>query len=101
MLLDAAFAALRYHPTPSLILSSSKRVLVANEAMGRLLEVDSYTSESSESDEDDSDKPPGGTILRGCSLSQMGIAMAAEEQQTWGTWEVWPHRVWIVTDSSD
>ncbi len=88
MLLDAALAALRYHPTPSMILSGSKTVLMANEAMGRLLEAESGESGSSESDEDEKDEPPGGGILGGQTLSQMGIAMAPEEEQTWGTWGV-------------
>lgn len=89
MLLDAAFAALRYHPTPSMILSSSKRVLLANNAMGRLLNVDQCESGSSESEEDDPDEPREGKILLGWSLSQMGIAMSQEEEQNWGTWDVW------------
>lgn len=91
MLLDAAFAALRYHPTPSMILSSSKRVLMANDAIGKLLDVDPNQSQSPESDDDDAENTSGGTILFGWSLAQMGIAMAQEERLAWGTWEVGPH----------
>ena len=82
MLPNVAFAALQYHPTASIILSSSKTVLMANEAMGRLLDID-----FNQPDDHDANETNGGPLY-GWSLSQIGIALPREEQLIWGTWEV-------------
>lgn len=87
---EAAFAALQYLPTPLLVLSSLKTVILANEAVGRLLGLDTL---------EESDVPGAGgdgdhediqvaDLLRGQTLSQLGIDMLQDGQQIWVSWEV-------------
>ena len=75
-----AFSALQYLPVPTLVLNSLKTVVIANEALGRMLgivrdDVDeesaSYTLER----------------LRGQTLSQVGIDMLQDGKPVWVTWE--------------
>ncbi len=64
---ELAFAALQYLPTPLIVLSSLKTVLLANEAMGRLLGLrqDDAVAELESVTE----------VLKGQTLSQIGIDM--------------------------
>ena len=73
---DIALAALYTLPTPILVLSSSKTVLLANNAVKRLLGVDK--------DVDDSD---AAELLNGQSLSQLGIDMVSHGIPIWVSWE--------------
>ena len=87
---EAALTALKFLPTPLLVLSNLKTVILANEAMGRLLGLESAdkndaTSESEESITDE--EPPSTDLLRGQSLSQLGIDMIQDGQQIWVSWE--------------
>lgn len=70
---DTALAALQFLPTPLLVLSSLKTIVLANEAMGRLLGV-SDTSATLDS-------------LKGQSLSQIGIDMISDGVPVWVSWE--------------
>ena len=77
MAAEIALAALSTLPTPILVLSSSKTVLLANAAVGRLLGVDQDGS--------------GGNIvtdlLKDQTLSQLGIDMVSDGVPIWVSWE--------------
>ena len=87
---ETALAALQYLPTPLLVLSSLKTVILANEAMGRFLGLESYRDE--EGDEKSMDDQGEGVaaqdILYGRTLSQIGIDMLQGGQPIWVSWEV-------------
>jgi len=87
---DTAFTALQYLPMPVLILSSLKTVILANEAMARLLYGDSDPLE-------EEGIKQGGTafkrdLLLGQTLSQLGVDMVQNGTPIWVNWEVstWP-----------
>ena len=81
---DVALAALKYLPTPVLVLSSLKKVVLANEAMGRLLGI-----ENSSNDLDESGNEMGGeSLLRGQTLSQIGVDILQGGQPIWVSWDV-------------
>lgn len=83
---DAALAALQYLPMPLLVLSSWKTIILANDAMGRLLGLDAQHDESLL---DRSQATSAiGDLLRGQSLSQIGVDMLQEGQRIWVSWEV-------------
>lgn len=71
-----AFSTLLYLPVPVLVLNNLKTVVLANEAMGRMLGMDS-TSDSSFVAE----------RLRGQSLSQIGVDMLQDGRPVWISWE--------------
>ena len=80
---DAAFAALQYLPTPLMVLSSSKAIVLANGAMGRLLGLDSLEGISEENHE----SGPVTDMLMGQSLTQIGVDMVQDGQPIWVSWE--------------
>ena len=82
--LDVAFAALQYLPMPVVVLSSHKTVVIANEAMGRLLRLNSRTSRESE------ETPVLSTTdqLYGQTLSQIGIDALINGAPVWVKWDV-------------
>lgn len=84
---EAALAALQYLPTPLLVLSTWKTVVLANEAMGRLLGLDVKQQHLSPRAEEQ-DQIPISDILRGQSLSQIGIDMLQDGQRIWVSWDV-------------
>lgn len=75
-----AFSALQYLPVPTLVLNSLKTVVLANEALGRLLGIvnDNVDEESASL-----------TLerLRGQTLSQVGIDILQDGRPVWVTWE--------------
>lgn len=75
-----AFSAMQYLPVPVIVLNSLKTVVLANEAMGRMMGIIS---------DDSSDEDNFHTIdrLRGQTLSQVGIDMLQEGRPVWVTWE--------------
>ncbi|KAL8870336.1 MAG: hypothetical protein Q9174_003595 [Haloplaca sp. 1 TL-2023] len=83
---EAALAALQYLPTPLLVLSSWKTVILANEALGRLLGLDEPNHDR-DSSEEEQDKIQIGHLLRGQSLSQLGIDLVQDGQRIWVSWE--------------
>jgi hypothetical protein len=62
---EIAFAALRYLPTPVIVLTSLKTVALANEAMGRLLGLHQGAASATDA-------------LKGQTLSQIGIDMVQD-----------------------
>jgi PAS domain S-box-containing protein len=75
-----AFSAMQYLPVPVIVLNSLKTVVLANEAMGRMMGIISDQS---------SDEESANTIdlLRGQTLSQVGIDMLQDGRPVWVTWE--------------
>ncbi len=77
-----AFTALQFLPVPVLVLNNLKTVVLANDAMGRILGL---TRDGPPGHQDDgvaiSDK------LRGQTLSQVGIDMIQDGKLAWISWE--------------
>ncbi|KAG6226021.1 hypothetical protein E4U26_002635 [Claviceps purpurea] len=75
-----AISAMQYLPVPVLVLDDSKTVVLANEAMGRMMGLSLETS---------SDGAPATAFeqLRGKSLSQVGIDMLQNGHPVWITWD--------------
>lgn len=67
-----AFSALQYLPVPLLVLSSLKTVVIANDAMGRLLDLIHKTAEAQTTSVSDR--------LRGQSLPQLGVTMVKKSR---------------------
>ncbi|KAF2088254.1 putative histidine kinase group protein-like protein, partial [Saccharata proteae CBS 121410] len=88
-----AFTALQYLPVPLLVLSSLKTVVLANEAMGRLLGLDSPNNNAP--DDRDRDQVLFVTeMLRGQSMTEVGIDMLADGSPIWVSWEDFLDSVW-------
>lgn len=80
-----ALAAMQYLPVPVLVLSSLKTVTLANEAMGRLLDLDRSRAEE--------DRDAVQTVtdqLHGQTISELGIDMLQDGSPIWIGWEVRP-----------
>lgn len=81
----AALTALQYLPIPVLVLSSLKTVVLANEAMGRLLGIDVAALQ------DPSDGPDAVVsitdILRGQSMAELGVDILQHGSPIWISWE--------------
>ncbi|KAH0548656.1 hypothetical protein GP486_007800 [Trichoglossum hirsutum] len=88
-LAEVALSALQYLPTPVLVLSSLKTVVLGNEAMGRLLGLDLLTSALDDAGlGDDGGEPLAVTdVLRGQTLSQIGVDMLQDGRPVWVSWE--------------
>jgi PAS domain S-box-containing protein len=78
---QVAFSAMQYLPVPVIILNNLKTVVLANEAMGRMLGIIS-------DDLDDEDVSATMEKLRGQTLPQVGIDMIQDGRPVWVTWEV-------------
>jgi hypothetical protein len=75
---ELAMSAVQYLPYPIIILNTTKTLVMANDAMGRLLGTED------ESDHTDSDEGNSLTDrLRGQTLSQMGISMLQDGAPVW------------------
>lgn len=86
---DAALAALHYLPTPLLVLSSLKTIILANEAMGRMLGLDTLETKHKPAEtEDVEDEQPVLDRLVGRSLSEVGVHIIQAGQRVWVGWEV-------------
>lgn len=75
-----AFSALQYLPVPTLVLNSLKTIVLANEALGRMLGV-------VKDDVNEEDASTTLEQLRGQTLSQAGIDMLQDGKPVWVTWE--------------
>ena len=84
---DAAFAALQYLPTPLMVLSSTKTIVLANGAMGRLLGLDSLEGIDRSSGQEGQEPVPVTEMLLGQSLTQIGVDMVQDGQPIWVSWE--------------
>ncbi|KAH6697655.1 two-component system protein A [Verticillium dahliae] len=73
-----AFSAMQYLPVPLLVLNNLKTVVLANEAMGRMLGLETDTAD---------DSFHALEKLRGQSLSQVGIDMLQDGRPVWVVWE--------------
>ncbi|ORY57135.1 uncharacterized protein BCR38DRAFT_354844 [Pseudomassariella vexata] len=76
-----AFSAMQFLPVPLLVLNNLKTVVLANEAMGRLLglvndSTDVYNDRATAMDK-----------LRGQTLSQVGVDMLQDGRPVWVSWE--------------
>ena len=74
---DLALEALQYLPTPLIVLSSLKTIVLANEAMGRLLGLNATNGATYNTTD----------ILKGQTLSQIGIDMMQDGLPVWISWE--------------
>jgi PAS domain S-box-containing protein len=75
-----AFSAMQYLPVPILVLSSLKTVVLANDAMGRLLGLTPETDPTK-------DQVSVADQIRGQTLSQVGIDLLQDGQPVWMVWE--------------
>ncbi|KIX01269.1 uncharacterized protein Z518_08994 [Rhinocladiella mackenziei CBS 650.93] len=73
---EIALGTLSTLPTPLLVLSSLKTVILANSAAGRLFGIDQDAADSTVTD-----------ILQGQTLSQIGIDMVSDGIPIWVSWE--------------
>lgn len=83
-----ALTALQYLPTPLLVLSSLKTVILANEAMGRLLGLDTDPELDSGDGDGGGQENYAAADLYGKSLSQIGIDLLQDDRPVWVSWEV-------------
>jgi len=79
---DLAFSALQYLPYPLVVLNDEKTVVMANDAMGRLLGL-----EDQDSDVASEEGIYAVDRLQNQTLSQMGIDMLQDGQPVWVTWD--------------
>jgi PAS domain S-box-containing protein len=79
---ELAISAMQYLPYPLLVLSSLKTLVMANEALGRLLGI-----EDDDGDSVSDDGISGVERLRGQTLSQLGIDMLQDGRPVWVTWD--------------
>lgn len=87
-----AFSAMQCLPVPLLVLNSLKTVVLANEAMGRLLGL------IPEDEDLHSDETPSMLErLRGQSLSQVGIDMIQDGRPVWVAWEAFLESLTVET----
>lgn len=75
-----AFSAMQFLPVPLLVLNNLKTVVLANEAMGRLLGIPLDPAESQ-------DETCTLDQLRGQTLSQVGIDMIQDGRPVWISWD--------------
>ena len=85
---EMAMVALQYLPMPIIVLSSLKTVVLANEAMGRLLGLDSGHNDQGNSGDGDSGSRSVQESLQGQNLSQIGVDLMHNGQIVWVNWEV-------------
>ena len=88
---ELAFVALQCLITPLLVLSSSKTLVLANDAMRSLLAWDDFEEYQTNPKNDDQRESKREDRLYGFSLSQIGIEIVQEENQKWPRWEVVLH----------
>lgn len=86
---ELALVALQYLPTPLLVLSDLKKVVLANDAFGLLLGLNKYDAEEEDLYQEDKDIAIA-DLLEGQTLSQIGIDLVQDGQPIWVSWEVGP-----------
>lgn len=79
---ELALSAMQYLPYPLLVLSNLKALVMANDAMGRLLGL-----ENDDGDATSNDGISGVDRLRGQTLSQLGIDMLQDGRPVWVKWD--------------
>ncbi len=79
---ELAMSAMQYLPYPLVVLNNLKTLVMANEAMARLLGIeDGYGDAASDDGISVADR------LRGQTLSQLGIDMLQDGRPVWVTWD--------------
>ncbi|KAK8058777.1 ethylene receptor [Apiospora phragmitis] len=76
-----AFSTMQYLPVPLLVLNNLKTVVLANEAMGRLLGMNGESADFAD------DCPTAFERLRGQTLPQVGVDMLQDGRPVWVSWE--------------
>ncbi|KAN0093826.1 hypothetical protein V8E51_017010 [Hyaloscypha variabilis] len=79
---ELAMSAMQYLPYPLLVLNGLKTLVMANEAMGRLLGIEDH-----DEDVTSEDGVSGVDRLRGQTLGQLGIDMLQDGRPVWVTWD--------------
>ena len=79
---EIALSALQYLPYPLMVLNSLKTLVLANDAMGKLLGMD---RDGADSDSDSDGK--GLDTLKGQTLSQLGIDLLQDMKPVWVNWD--------------
>lgn len=87
-----AFTALQYLPMPVMVLSSTKHIVLANEAIGRLLGIDLDEAEEEEEDKnkpqpEELDAESTADILQGKTLGELGIDLLQGGNAVFVSWE--------------
>lgn len=92
--MGVAFTALQYLPMPVLVLSSAKTVVLANEAMGRLLGIDiSHEHDESDAEADTLSRRTSLDVkslsdtLQGVTLTQLGFDLMQNGSPVFVAWE--------------
>ncbi|KAK8197247.1 uncharacterized protein BKA78DRAFT_75112 [Phyllosticta capitalensis] len=85
-----AFAALQYLPVPMLVLSSTKTIVLANEAMGRLLNLELCAVEVQDVDFIQTVTD----TLYGRTMSEIGVDMLQDGSPIWISWDDFLDSVW-------
>jgi hypothetical protein len=78
---DLAMSTMQYLPYPLMVLNSLKTLVMANEAMGRLLGIEEDGDITSDNGTTALDR------IKGQTLSQMGIDMFQDGRPVWVSWE--------------
>lgn len=84
----AAITALQYLPVPLLVLSSDKTVVLANEAMGRLLDIDFESTAIHELSISE--------VLQDKTMGELGIDILQNGSPILITWEVRSYQTLIL-----
>ena len=84
----ASITAMQYLPVPILVLSSLKAIVVANEAMGRLLGIDSESTASHDLSISD--------VLQDKSMGDLGIDILQNGSPLLVSWEVCDGHGWHI-----
>lgn len=90
---EMAFTALQYLPMPVLVLSNNKTIVLANEAMGRLLGVDLHQSATEDSEAgmlhrlESRDILSATDILYGVPMGSLGMDLLQNASPVWISWD--------------
>jgi len=82
---ETAFTALQYLPVPLLVLSSEKTIVLANEAMGRLLGIDSHVENGQRRRTEE--VATATDILYGIPMKVLGMDLLQNATPVWVSWE--------------
>lgn len=85
---DTAFAAMQYLPMPVMVLSSEKTVVLANEAMGRLLGIDLQQQQPAVPDSVHGyeDVRSASDVLAGVPMDVLGMDLLQNANPVWMRW---------------
>ena len=86
---ETAFTALQYLPMPVLVLSSEKNIIIANEALGRLLGVDLQQSVAKQEDyvQENQNVMSATDVLHGVSMGALGMDLLQNATPVWISWD--------------